>query len=120
MDVVPYKEQLMGPYYANVLRRFVDFIERDCLNESNGATIREKLGTIKTIMHSEPYKSVPEGVDVQKLTMYHKVVFFALSMKRPELVYLFHALKMSVKKLQEKLKRWSRVSVKESCTDCCF
>ena len=58
-------------YYANVLRRFDDSIQRYFFNPKNPKSKSERLQELQTVVDSAPYKDIPKYVEIGKLERRH-------------------------------------------------
>lgn len=90
-------------YYANVIRRFDDCLNRYFFSKENNKSFKEIANELSRLMCSEPYKSVPRHVNFSKLTTRHKMLAKQLNSGSAIMVMLIYQLSAFRKKLNNKI-----------------
>ncbi len=92
-------EELLPAFYANVLRRFADSVERYFYYQIAMLKNKGAYREMRDVMHCYPYKNISEKVEYKKLSAYHKTLFWALKVNSPRLVYIFFTARRLAKSL---------------------
>lgn len=79
-------------YYANVIRRFDDSLNRYFFRAENEMSSKEVRNELRKLMNSEPYKSVPKNINLNKLTKRHKMLAKELKNGSPFVISLIYYL----------------------------
>jgi len=87
------------PYYANVVRRFMEIVPYYFFSSKNQKGFSEVLREMKETMHSEPYKTAIREVDEGMQTRQGKVWLRLLRMDSPLSIWCIFKLKVIVKAL---------------------
>lgn len=86
------KQVYREAYYANVIRRFDDSLNRYFFSENNSKTSKEVRTELDNVMSSEPYKSVPQYVNFNILTKRHRMLAKQLKKGSPLVVSAIYHL----------------------------
>lgn len=87
------------PYYAVVIRRFAEILPVYFFSEKNSKSLKEKLAEMKTMLHTEPYKTAIKEVDTDKLSAYQRQVHKMMSLESPFLIWVLFNTKLFIKKM---------------------
>ncbi len=79
-------------YYANVVRRFDDSLNRYFFSEDSDKTSKEVRAELGEVMSSEPYKSVPKYINLNKLTKRHRMLAKQLGSGSPFIISIIYSL----------------------------
>ena len=79
-------------YYANVIRRFDDCLNRYFFSDNSNKSSKEVRKELSQVMASEPYKLVPKYVNLGKLTKRHRMLAKQLKNGSPMLVSIIYHL----------------------------
>ncbi len=87
------------PYYAVIIRRFVEILPVYFFSKKNAASLRERLSKMKSMLNSEPYKTAIREVEHDKLSSYQKVMHNLMLVGSPFLIWGLFKLKNIIKTL---------------------
>lgn len=79
-----------APYYANVLRRLDESLDRYFFNAQNPKRFSEKLEELQQVICSSPYSEIVKCADVNKLDKRHHIEYKLLGNKSAKLIWLFY------------------------------
>lgn len=87
------------PYYAVIIRRFVEILPIYFFSDKNTKTFRTRLAELREMLHTEPYKTAIKNVDARKLSAFQKLIHKMMKAEAPLLIWLLFRFKMLTKKM---------------------
>lgn len=97
------KKQLLLPaFYANVLRRFSESIERFFYYKISVLGEKKALNSLALLMQQTPYNDVVRYAEFDVLSAYHKALFLAIRIKSARLAYAIYIMRVVMKKVLKK------------------
>lgn len=79
-------------YYANVLRRFDESLEKYFFSPDNPQSPAEQKKELKDTLHSAPYRDIVRYAEAKKLDKRHRVEYLLLRTKSVSLICWFYAV----------------------------
>lgn len=86
-------------YYANVIRRLEQIIDKYCFSVNNPKKRKEIIKELNGILRQEPYSTAIKKVEFSKLLRRHKLLVFFSRTKSAFLLWIFYMTKKVMKKI---------------------
>lgn len=87
-----------APFYANVLRRFDETLNKYFFSPDNPKGKAERKRELKEMMHSTPYTGIPVYTEAGKLGRRHRMEYMLLKTGSASLVWLFYGFLSSYRR----------------------
>lgn len=89
------------PYYAVVIRRFVEILPVYFLSDKNPKSFSERMNEMKKVMNEPEYQKAINSVESSKLTSFQRMVWRLMKMNSPMLIWLTFKGKEILKSLKK-------------------
>lgn len=89
------------PFYAVVIRRFVDILPIYFLSSKNPKSLGERLGEMKKVINMPIYQEAINNVDPEKLTVFQRQIWKLMKSQNPIGIYLTYKSKEIVKNIKK-------------------
>jgi len=89
------------PYYANVIRRFIETLPIYFFSEKNTKSLPAIFNEISFVLNSEPYKTAVKEIEIKKLSKYQRSICYMMRLSSPYGIYLLFKVKQVLKKINK-------------------
>lgn len=91
-------EKFSSAYYANVLRRFDESLGKFFFNIANPMKNKEIKSLVCRVINTEPYSAMTKKIEYEKLTLHHKILFWAILLKSVSLMqFAYYGVRVAKK-----------------------
>lgn len=90
----------LKPYYAVVIRRFIEILPVYFLSKKNPKSFSERMNEMKTVMKELTYQEAIREVELSKLTSFHKTICRLMKIQSPIAIWAVFNLKEIMKSLK--------------------
>lgn len=89
------------PFYAVVIRRFVEILPVYFLSQKNPRSFSERMAEMKYVMQESEYQEAIKGVDANKLTPFQRTIWKFMKTNSPICIWITFKAKDLIKSLKK-------------------